>query len=62
MRDRFVRNNGCTAQNTPEPARGSLTHRVTTYSGCAAARPVAGAAFDGGRIAARDIGLDEVST
>lgn len=52
MRDRFVRNNGCTVQNPPEPARGSLTHRVTTYSGCAAGRPVAWAAFDEGHIAA----------
>jgi poly(3-hydroxybutyrate) depolymerase len=45
MRDRFVRNNGCTAQNPPEPAQGS-THRVTTYSGCSAGHPVAWAAFD----------------
>ncbi|MCE0446534.1 hypothetical protein LT493_23435 [Streptomyces tricolor] len=26
MRDRFVGNNGCTPQNPPEPAQGSLTH------------------------------------
>lgn len=39
LRDRFVRNNGCTAQNPPEPARGSLTHVVTTYSGCRAGYP-----------------------
>jgi len=52
MRDRFVRNNGCTAQNPPEPAQGSLTHRVTTYSGCSAGHPVAWAAFDEGHIAA----------
>nr|WP_107428887.1 cellulose binding domain-containing protein [Streptomyces kebangsaanensis] len=52
MRDRFVRNNGCTAQNPPEPAQGSLTHRVTTYSGCSAGYPVAWAAFDEGHIAA----------
>nr|WP_308186210.1 hypothetical protein [Streptomyces sp. MNU76] len=32
--------------------RRRLTHRVTTYSGCAAGRPVAWAAFDGGHIAA----------
>jgi poly(3-hydroxybutyrate) depolymerase len=52
MRDRFVRNNGCTAQNPPEPAQGSLTHRSTTYSGCRAGYPVVWAAFDEGHIAA----------
>lgn len=52
LRDRFVRNNGCTPQNPPEPAQGSLTHRVTTYSGCSAGHPVAWAAFDEGHIAA----------
>ncbi|WP_055524829.1 alpha/beta hydrolase family esterase [Streptomyces graminilatus] len=52
MRDKFVRNNGCTAQNPPEPAQGSLMHRVTTYSGCSAGHPVAWAAFDEGHIAA----------
>jgi poly(3-hydroxybutyrate) depolymerase len=48
LRDRFVRNNGCTAQNPPEPAQGSLTHTLTTYSGCGAGYPVVWAAFDGG--------------
>ena len=48
MRDRFVRNNGCTAQNAPEPAGGSRTHITTTYSGCRAGYPVVWAAFDGG--------------
>ena len=52
MRDRFVRNNGCTSQNPPEPTQGSLTHRVTSYSGCSAGHPVAWAAFDEGHIAA----------
>ncbi|MGW0200461.1 cellulose binding domain-containing protein, partial [Nonomuraea sp. NPDC003201] len=52
LRDRFVRNNGCTAQSPPEPAQGSLTHRVTTYSGCSAGHPVVWAAFDEGHIAA----------
>ena len=33
LRDRFVRNNGCTPQNPPEPARGSLTHIVTDLLG-----------------------------
>jgi poly(3-hydroxybutyrate) depolymerase len=48
MRDRFVRNNGCTPQNPPEPAGGSRTHITTTYSGCRAGYPVVWAAFDGG--------------
>ncbi|WP_234335888.1 alpha/beta hydrolase family esterase [Streptomyces sp. NRRL S-1022] len=52
LRDRFVRNNGCTAQNPPEPAQGSRTHRVTSYSGCSAGHPVEWAAFDEGHIAA----------
>jgi poly(3-hydroxybutyrate) depolymerase len=47
MRDRFVKNNGCTPQNPPEPAQGSLTHTVTAYSGCRAGYPVVWAAFDG---------------
>lgn len=47
LRDTFVRNNGCTAQNPPEPAQGSLTHIVTAYSGCRAGFPVRWAAFDG---------------
>jgi poly(3-hydroxybutyrate) depolymerase len=47
LRDQFVRNNGCTPQNPPEPANGSLTHIVTAYSGCKAGYPVVWAAFDG---------------
>lgn len=48
LRDRFVRNNGCTAQNPREPGAGSRTHVVTAYSGCRAGYPVVWAAFDGG--------------
>jgi poly(3-hydroxybutyrate) depolymerase len=48
MRDRFVRNNGCTAANPPEPAQGSGTHSEFHYSGCSAGHPVAWYAFDGG--------------
>ncbi|MEV0133255.1 ricin-type beta-trefoil lectin domain protein [Dactylosporangium sp. NPDC050688] len=48
LRDTFVRNNGCTPQNAPEPASGSRTHIVTTYSGCRAGYPVVWAPFDGG--------------
>ena len=52
LRDRFVKNNGCSAQNPPEPSQGSLTHTKTTYSGCAAGKPVVWLAFDEGHIAA----------
>jgi poly(3-hydroxybutyrate) depolymerase len=48
LRDTFVRANGCAAQNPPEPANGSLTHIITTYSGCRSGYPVVWAAFDGG--------------
>jgi poly(3-hydroxybutyrate) depolymerase len=48
LRDTFVRNNGCTSQNPPEPRQGSLTHITTTYSGCRDGYPVVWAAFDGG--------------
>ncbi|MEV4313655.1 RICIN domain-containing protein [Actinocrispum sp. NPDC049592] len=48
LRDTFVRNNGCTPQNAPEPAAGSRTHIITVYSGCRTGYPVVWAAFDGG--------------
>jgi poly(3-hydroxybutyrate) depolymerase len=48
LRDTFVRNNGCTAQNPREPGAGSRTHIVTAYTGCRAGYPVVWAAFDGG--------------
>ncbi|RRR71250.1 RICIN domain-containing protein [Streptomyces sp. RP5T] len=47
LRDTFVRTNGCTPQNPPEPANGSLTHIITAYSGCRSGYPVVWAAFDG---------------
>ncbi|MGN5382271.1 hypothetical protein ACQ4WX_49380 [Streptomyces lasalocidi] len=47
LRDTFVRNNGCTPQNPPEPAQGTLTHRITTYSGCSTKHPVEWAAAPG---------------
>ncbi|MER6828217.1 lectin [Streptosporangium sp. NPDC000563] len=50
LRDRFVRNNGCTPQNPPEPGSGSRTHITTTYSGCRAGYPVVWAAFDNGHM------------
>jgi poly(3-hydroxybutyrate) depolymerase len=48
QRDRWIRNNGCTPQNAPEPARGSNTHITTAYSGCRTGYPVVWAPFDGG--------------
>ncbi|WP_433386253.1 RICIN domain-containing protein [Micromonospora sp. KLBMP9576] len=50
LRDTFVRNNGCTAQNPPEPGPGSRTHVTTAYSGCRAGYPVQWAAFDNGHM------------
>ncbi|GIJ72419.1 ricin-type beta-trefoil lectin domain protein [Virgisporangium ochraceum] len=47
LRDRFLGNNGCAAQNAPEPTQGSGRHITTTYS-CRAGYPVQWAAFDGG--------------
>ncbi|GAA1786609.1 RICIN domain-containing protein [Luedemannella flava] len=47
LRDTFLRNNGCAAQNAPEPAAGSGRHITTVYS-CRAGYPVQWAAFDGG--------------
>ncbi|GIG90585.1 RICIN domain-containing protein [Plantactinospora endophytica] len=50
LRDTFVRNNGCAAQNPPEPAAGSRTHVTTAYSGCRSGYPVQWAAFDNGHM------------
>ncbi|WP_433729183.1 cellulose binding domain-containing protein [Actinoplanes sp. CA-051413] len=50
IRDTFVRNNGCTAQNPPEPAQGSGTHITTAYAGCRAGYPVQWAAHDGDHV------------
>ena len=40
LRDKFVKNNACTAQTPPQPAAGSLTHTCTSYSGCSAGHPL----------------------
>jgi poly(3-hydroxybutyrate) depolymerase len=50
IRDTFVRANGCTAQNPPEPAQGSGTHITTAYAGCRAGYPVQWAAHDGDHV------------
>jgi poly(3-hydroxybutyrate) depolymerase len=47
LRDHFVKANGVTPQNPPEPAVGSGTHTCTTYDGGGAAYPVEWCAFDG---------------
>ena len=47
MRDRFLKNNNCTAKTAVEPAVGSGTHVKTVYE-CAAGYPVVWVAFDGG--------------
>jgi poly(3-hydroxybutyrate) depolymerase len=47
LRDTFIKNNGCTAEEAKEPAKGSKTHIVTKYSGCASDKPVWWTAFDG---------------
>lgn len=46
MRDRFLKNNGCTAQTAQEPAVGSGKHMKTVYQGCDK-YPVVWVAFDG---------------
>jgi poly(3-hydroxybutyrate) depolymerase len=45
IRDRFVRNNGCTAQNAPQPAQpppylASGGHVCTNYAGCSSGHPL----------------------
>jgi poly(3-hydroxybutyrate) depolymerase len=45
LRDRFVRNNGCTPQDPPEPPKGPPYqnpggHICTDYAGCSAGHPV----------------------
>jgi poly(3-hydroxybutyrate) depolymerase len=47
MRDRFLSNNGCAAQNAPEPPQGSGRHITTTYT-CQPGFPVQWAAYDSG--------------
>jgi poly(3-hydroxybutyrate) depolymerase len=52
QRDRWVANNGCTPQDTPEPPPGSRSHVTTEYEGCQEGYPVRWAVFDEGHIAA----------
>jgi len=48
LRDKFVKNNSCTAQSPPEPSAGSGKHTCTSYAGCSSGHPVRWCAFDGG--------------
>lgn len=48
IRDRFVKNNGCTPQDARKPGPGSKTHFITNYNGCSPGHPVEWIAFDGG--------------
>lgn len=53
MRDKFVKTNGCTAQNPPEPPQPppylkSGGHVCTTYSGCSAGHPLRWCAHQSG--------------
>jgi poly(3-hydroxybutyrate) depolymerase len=47
LRDHFVRVNGCTPQDPPEPADRSGEHICTTYEGCLEGHPVRWCVFDG---------------
>lgn len=47
IRDRWVKQNGCTAQNPPSPAVGSGVHTCTSYDGCSSGHPVRWCEFDG---------------
>lgn len=47
MRDRFLKNNGCVAQEAREPTAGSGTHIKTTFMNCTSNYPVTWVAFDG---------------
>jgi poly(3-hydroxybutyrate) depolymerase len=48
LRDKFVKNNGCTPENPPEPKAGSrAAHICTVYKGCNDKYPVEWCAFDG---------------
>lgn len=46
IRDRFLKNNGCTPQVAAKPV--GLTHVITTYKGCKDGYPTVWCAFDGG--------------
>jgi len=48
IRDKYVKNNGCTPQADNPPAKGSGTHTKTEYKGCREGYPVTWIEYDGG--------------
>jgi poly(3-hydroxybutyrate) depolymerase len=46
--NRFVANNGCTAQTPPQPPQGNNTHVCTQFEGCKQGYPVQWCSFNGG--------------
>lgn len=52
IRDRFVKLNGCTPKNAPEPAKNSRQRITTVYDGCK--YPTQFTAFDGDHVALPD--------
>jgi hypothetical protein len=46
MRDRYVKNNGCTAMTPQDPASGGKSI-ITEYKGCKEGYPVTWVSFDG---------------
>jgi poly(3-hydroxybutyrate) depolymerase len=54
IRDRFLKNNGCTAKTAQEPARNSRQRITTVYDGCT--HPTQWTAFDGDHVALPDNG------
>jgi poly(3-hydroxybutyrate) depolymerase len=48
LRNKFVTNDGCTAQTPPRPPASGNLHVCTSFEGCQAGYPVRWCAFDGG--------------
>jgi poly(3-hydroxybutyrate) depolymerase len=48
LRNKFVTNDGCTAQTPPRPPASGNLHVCTSFEGCRAGYPVRWCAFDGG--------------
>ncbi|KAL8344057.1 hypothetical protein RB601_004532 [Gaeumannomyces tritici] len=48
IRDRFIKNNGCTQQTFPTVSAGSGTHARVDYKGCKEGFPVTWIEYDGG--------------
>ncbi len=47
MRDKFVKNDGCTPQTVANVTKGSHSHSCTSYQGCSAGHPLEWCSFDG---------------